>query len=50
MEKWELENGEAMIQRIKSWVSELSENMVPKRDQIKAWLQWVDFPMGRETP
>lgn len=39
-----------MTRRIKSCVSELDENTVPKRDQIKAWLQWVDFPTDRETP
>lgn len=39
-----------MTWRIKSCVSELGENTVPKRDQIKAWLQWVDFPMDREIP
>lgn len=41
--------GDDMTQRIKSCVSELGENTVPKRDQIKAWLQWVDFPTDRET-
>lgn len=39
-----------MTQRIKSWVSELGENTVTKRGQIRAWLQWVDFSMDGETP
>lgn len=39
-----------MTQRIKSWVSELSENTETKRGQIRAWLQWIDFSMDGETP
>lgn len=38
-----------MIQRIRSWVSERGQNRVPKRHQLEAELQWVEFPIGTDA-
>jgi hypothetical protein len=38
-----------MIQRIRSWVSEHGKNRVPKRHQIRVWLQRVELPVGIDS-